>query len=187
MKPLFHATGTSIQGVQIIRRNPFKDARGHFSSMFCARELRALGWLDPVAQINLSQTTARGAVRGLHYQMGEAAEDKLISCLAGRVWDVALDLRRNSSTYLRWHGVELSAENHQALLIPKGVAHGFQVLQADSTLLYVHSHEYTPHLEAGLRADDPVLAIDWPLVFTDWSDRDRALASIDSSFQSPFA
>jgi dTDP-4-dehydrorhamnose 3,5-epimerase len=187
MKPLLHATNTPIQGVQIIQRSPFEDARGKFSRIFCARELGELGWSDIVAQINLSQTRSKGAVRGLHYQTGEAAEAKLISCIAGRVWDVALDLRRSSATYLRWHAVELSAENHQALLIPKGVAHGFQVLQADSTLLYVHSHEYTPHLEAGILADDPALAIAWPLGFADWSDRDRALASIDSSFQSPFA
>jgi dTDP-4-dehydrorhamnose 3,5-epimerase len=187
MKPLLHTTSTPIQGVQIIQRSPFEDARGKFSRMFCTKELLELGWSDPVAQINLSHTVAKGAVRGMHYQIGEAAEVKLVSCIAGRVWDVALDLRRSSSTYLRWHAVELSADNHQALLIPKGVAHGFQVLQTDSTLLYVHSHEYTPHLEAGIRADDPALAITWPLELTDWSDRDKALTPIDSSFQSSFA
>lgn len=187
MKPLLHATDTPLKGVQIIQRKPFKDIRGQFSRMFCSRELRELGWSDPVAQVNLSHTVAKGAVRGMHYQMGEAAEVKLVSCIAGHVWDVALDLRRSSNTYLRWHAVELSADNHQALLIPKGVAHGFQVLQADSTLLYVHSHEYTPHQEAGIRADDTALAITWPLEFVDWSDRDRALAPIDSLFQSPFS
>lgn len=187
MKPLLLATNTPIQGVQIIQRSPFKDARGQFSRMFCARELGSTGWSGPVAQINISQTRAKGAVRGLHYQMGEAAENKLISCISGCVWDVALDLRRSSATYLQWHALELSAENHLAILIPPGVAHGFQVLQDNSSLLYLHSHEYTPQLEAGLRADDPALAIDWPLAFADWSDRDRTLTRVDASFQSPFA
>jgi dTDP-4-dehydrorhamnose 3,5-epimerase len=187
MKPLLLAIDTPIPGVQIIQRSPFKDARGQFSRMFCARELRGIGWSDPVAQINISHTHAKGAVRGMHYQTGAAAENKLISCIGGCVWDVALDLRRSSVTYLHWHAVELSAQNHLALLIPKGVAHGFQVLQDDSTLLYVHSHEYTPNLEAGICADDPSLAIPWPLAFADWSDRDRALTRVDTSFQSPFA
>lgn len=187
MKPLLLATGTPIQGVQIIQRSPFQDARGQFSRMFCARELRSIGWSDPVAQINVSHTHAKGAVRGLHCQTGAAAEEKLISCINGCVWDVALDLRRSSTTYLRWYAVELSAENHRALFIPKGVAHGFQVLQENSTLLYVHSYAYTPQLEAGICADDPALAIEWPLAFADWSDRDRGLARVDASFQSPFA
>lgn len=99
---------------------------------------------------------------------------------------MAVDLRRNSATYLKWFAVELSAANRMAMLIPKGVAHGFQVLQDHSMLLYVHSQAYTPSLEDGVRADDPALSIDWPLPLTDWSPRDQSFAWISPEFETPF-
>jgi dTDP-4-dehydrorhamnose 3,5-epimerase len=180
---LFESTQTPIQGVRVIQRRPRHDHRGHFMRMFCARELRAAGWVDTVAQVNLSHTHALGAVRGLHYQTSHSAEYKLVSCIAGAVWDVAVDLRLDSPSFMQWHAIRLDAENAQSLLIPKGVAHGFQVLVPHSTLLYMHSCEYAPTMEAGLRADDPTLNIAWPLPFSDWSERDQKLPVIDASFK----
>lgn len=187
MKRSLHLNSTPIEGVHLVKRDPFEDARGQFSRMFCENELADASWPSSVAQINISHTNNKGAIRGMHYQRAPAAESKLISCIAGQVWDVAVDLRRNSSTYLKWFGAELSAQNHLAMLIPQGVAHGFQVLQAHSKLLYVHSHAYTPSLEGGLRADDPVIGIDWPLALTEWSERDQSFAFLTTSFESPFA
>lgn len=187
MKRLLNLNSTPIEGVHLVRREPFEDARGQFSRMFCQQELREAAWPGRVEQINVSHTINKGAVRGMHYQKELAAESKLISCIAGQVWDVAVDLRHNSSTYLKWFGAELSAQNHLAMLIPEGVAHGFQVLQANSTLLYIHSAAYMPLLEGGLRADDPVLAIDWPLDLTEWSERDQSFALLTPLFESPFA
>ncbi len=187
MKRSLHLNSTPIEGVHLVKRAPFEDARGQFSRMFCGQDLPQASWPGAVAQINMSHTNQKGAVRGMHFQREPAAESKLISCIAGHVWDVAVDLRRQSATYLKWFGAELSAQNHLAMLIPKGVAHGFQVLQSHSTLLYVHSHAYAPSLEGGLRADDPTLAIDWPLPLTDWSARDQSFAFLTTSFESPFA
>jgi dTDP-4-dehydrorhamnose 3,5-epimerase len=186
MKRSLLLSTTPIAGVHLVKREPFQDTRGQFSRMFCQQELEQAAWPGDVAQINLSQTYGLGAVRGVHFQKEPAAESKLISCIAGRVWDVAVDLRRSSPTYLKWFAAELSAENCQAMLIPKGVAHGFQVLQVNSMLLYVHSHPYTPSLEDGLRANDPAIAIDWPLPITDWSQRDQTFALISPEFEPPF-
>jgi dTDP-4-dehydrorhamnose 3,5-epimerase len=180
MSNLFELCETTLAGVKILKRTVRTDTRGSFSRMFCADELLQAGWLDAVAQINLSHTREPGTVRGLHYQRSNSAEDKLISCIAGAVWDVAVDLRPDSPTYLHWHAERLDSVNAQAMLIPKGVAHGFQVLEANSSLLYVHSRPYSPMLEAGLRADDPRLAITWPLDFHEWSERDRNFPLLDA-------
>jgi dTDP-4-dehydrorhamnose 3,5-epimerase len=108
---------------------------------------------------------------------------KFVRCLRGRVWDVALDLREGSRTFLRWHAEELSPENTRMLVIPEGCAHGFQVLAADSELLYLHTAFYDPASEGGIRPDDPALAIPWPLAITDTSARDRGHALLESSFK----
>jgi dTDP-4-dehydrorhamnose 3,5-epimerase len=180
MSNLFELRETTLAGVKIVKRIVRSDTRGSFSRMFCAAELQQAGWLDAVAQINFSRTSQPGTVRGLHYQRGNSAEDKLISCITGAVWDVAVDLRPNSPTYLHWHAERLDSINALAMLIPKGVAHGFQVLEANSSLLYVHSSPYSPMQEAGLRADDPRLAIAWPLGFQEWSERDRNFPLLDA-------
>lgn len=165
---------TPLQGVVCVQRQPVADARGFLARMFCAQELAAAGWQWPVAQINHTCTALRGTVRGLHYQRPPAAEAKLVSCLRGAVWDVAVDLRANSPTYLRWHAQELSAANGCALLIPPGCAHGFQALQDDTEMLYLHSAPYTPALEGGLHPQDATLAIGWPLPVQGLSGRDAA-------------
>ncbi|NJS35663.1 MAG: dTDP-4-keto-6-deoxy-D-glucose epimerase [Brachymonas sp.] len=180
MSQLLKFRDTPLHGVKVMTRTVRQDERGGFARLFCAQELKEAGWSDQVAQINWSHTSKAGTVRGLHFQQSIAAEDKLVTCISGAVWDVAVDLRLQSPTYLQWHAETLSAENYQAMLLPKGVAHGFQSLESNSCLLYVHSYPYTPELESGLRADDPKLKIAWPLAFSEWSARDRQLPTLDS-------
>jgi dTDP-4-dehydrorhamnose 3,5-epimerase len=175
MKRLLSCETTDLNGVYLVKRTPFRDERGQFERIFCAQELLDAGWRKPAAQINLSHSVEKGTVRGLHYQFGDAAECKLVSCIAGHVWDVVVDLRTGSPTYLQWRAFDLSVSNAYALMIPEGVAHGFQALAPESTLLYVHSMPYTPTQEAGIRADDRQLNISWPIAFSNWSQRDRDL------------
>ena len=161
-----------LAGIVRVVRQPLVDERGYFVRMFCAEELAGAGWSDPIAQINHSYTALMGTVRGMHYQQPPHAEMKLVSCLRGEVWDVALDLRAGSPTFLQWHAERLCADNGNALLIPPGFAHGFQALTAHAELLYCHSAAHVPGAEAGLHPLDPRLAIDWPLPVGALSPRD---------------
>lgn len=155
----------------MVQRQSLADGRGFLSRMFCAEELAAAGWVKPIAQINLTHTVKRGTVRGLHFQKPPYAEMKLVSCIRGELWDVAVDLRADSSTFLHWHAEKLN-EHSGALLIPEGFAHGFQTLTDDVELLYCHSVAYKAQAECGLRAQDPSLNISWPLAITEQSERD---------------
>ena len=179
----FHIEETSLQGLKVIQRHPRKDSRGQFTRVFCSEELSAAGWTTPVMQINHSITSAVGSVRGLHYQKPPKAEMKMVLCLRGRVWDVAVDLRASSRTFLSWHAEELSAENSRALLIPEGFAHGFQVLEWESELLYLHSEQYSPQHEDGLSPLDPRLSIPWPLPIAEMSDRDRGFPVLTDKYK----
>lgn len=170
----FIVTATPLPGVMQIQRQPLADARGTLTRLFCRQELAVAGWHGSVAQINHTHTMQRGTVRGLHYQRPPAAEAKLVSCLRGVVWDVVVDLRAQSPTFLQWHAQELSADNHTALLIPPGCAHGFQTLQDDTELLYLHSAPYSPDCEAAVHVSEPRLAIAWPLPMANLSARDAA-------------
>lgn len=173
---------TAIEGVFVAETQAMADHRGAFSRWFCEHDLaQALG-AGTITQINQSRTLAVGAIRGLHFQHAPHAEMKLVRCIRGRVWDVAVDLRAGSPTLLAWHAQELSAENGHMLIIPEGCAHGFQVLQADSELLYLHTAPYTPQAEGGARWDDPRLAIPWPLPATDLSARDQQLPLLSPKF-----
>ncbi len=178
----FEITDLPLVGLKRVERRPLGDARGFLARLFCAAELAAAGWTQPVAQINHTLTASRGTVRGLHFQRPPHAEMKLVSCLRGEVWDVAVDLRPDSPSYLRWHAERLSAENHRALLIPEGFAHGFQALTDGVELLYCHSMPHAPEAEGGLNALDPRLAITWPLAVAERSARDGGLPDIDESF-----
>ena len=169
----FHVEQTPLQGLKVIQRHPRRDLRGQFTRAYCSEELSAAGWTTPVKQINHSITHAVGSIRGLHYQKPPKAEKKMVLCLRGRVWDVAVDLRSSSATFLSWHAEELSADNSRALLIPEGFAHGFQVLEKESELLYLHSEQYSPEHEDGLSPLDPRLSIPWPLAIGEMSERDR--------------
>src|SRR5207302_7060238 len=133
---------TPIAGLKIIERSRQSDERGFFSRMFCAEELLEAGWSAPIAQINQSMTRRAGAVRGLHFQVPPNAEMKLVNCVKGAVFDVAVDLRRGSPTFLTWFGTELSAEHRRALLIPERLAHGLHALVRDCEPIYLHSSPY---------------------------------------------
>lgn len=168
----FTVTELPLAGLKRVERRKLGDSRGFLSRLFCADELAAAGWERPIAQINHTFTGRRGAVRGLHYQRPPHAEMKLVNCLRGEVWDVAVDLRAGSPTFLRWHAERLSAENACALLIPEGFAHGFQALSDDVELLYCHSAAYVADAEAGLHPADSALEIAWPLPVAELSARD---------------
>ena len=172
---------TTIAGVLELVGQPIADHRGAFLNAFRALEPSfAKAWGDrPIAQVNLSLTEVVGTVRGLHLQGTPHSEAKLVRCLRGRVWDVAVDLRSGSATFGRWHALELSPGSSNALLIPEGCAHGFQVLEASSELLYLHSGAWVLEAETGCRFDDPQLAITWPLPPTGLSERDLALPLLE--------
>lgn len=180
--PRFVASETSLAGLTVVERTRIEDERGFLSRLYCRNALEQIGFTDPIAQINQTLTRARGTVRGLHFQRPPHAEDKLVSCLRGEVFDVAVDLRAGSPTLLQWHAERLSAANGLGLLIPKGFAHGFQALTDDCELLYLHSAMYQPDAEAALNALDPALAIDWPLPVTEMSARDRGHPMLGAEF-----
>lgn len=161
-----------LPGLKRVERRRLGDARGFLSRLFCAQELAGAGWTEPVAQVNQTVTERCGTVRGMHFQHPPHAETKLVSCLRGAIWDVAVDLRAGSPTFLKWHAEELSAANGRALLIPKGFAHGFQTLVDDCELLYLHSEPYLATAEGGVNPRDPALAIAWPLGIAELSQRD---------------
>lgn len=174
---------TPIHDLSLVETTPHTDKRGAFARLFCERELADLIGPRRIVQINHSRTVTVGAVRGLHFQSPPHAEMKLVRCLKGRVWDVAVDLRPNSPTFLHWHAEELTPASARMMVIPEGFAHGFQVLEPESELLYLHTAFYAPDAEGGLRHDDPCLGIVWPLAVTDLSQRDASHAYIDSDFQ----
>ncbi|CAN7196034.1 dTDP-4-dehydrorhamnose 3,5-epimerase [Rhizobium sp. LjRoot30] len=165
---------TPIEGLALLERARLGDDRGFLTRLFCAEELAEAGWLGPVAQVNETGTQKAGTVRGMHFQLPPFAETKLVTCVAGAVLDVAIDLREGSPTFLKHFAVELSGENTRSLLIPQGFAHGFQTLTDDVRMIYLHSAPFRAEAEAGLHAEDPALAIDWPLPVSNLSMRDRA-------------
>lgn len=174
---------TTLAGLQVVDTEPVGDARGSFERLFCAQAWAPLRGSMQFVQVNLSTTCQRGTVRGMHFQRAPAAEAKLIRCVRGQVYDVAVDLREGSPTFLRWHAVELRADEPREVFIPEGFAHGFQTLSDDAQLLYFHTAAWTPACEGGIRPDDPRLAIDWPLPVTAISDRDRTHPLLDADFQ----
>lgn len=163
-----------LPGLKLVRRKPLEDARGSLVRLFCADAFSAIGFAPAIVQINRTLTRRKGTVRGLHFQGPPHAEIKLVSCLRGSIFDVAVDLREDSPTFLHWQGVVLSEANQTGLLIPAGFAHGFQALEPDCELLYLHSAPHHPEAEGGLHPRDPALAITWPLEITDLSERDRS-------------
>ena len=173
----------SLEGLRLLRRNPKNDERGQFTRLFCAEELELAGWKDPISQINFSFTKMLGTIRGMHYQMPPYAEMKIISCIKGAVWDVAMDLRAGSSTFMKWQGFELSEDNGVALLIPPGFAHGFQTLSNNVELIYCHSKPYSCEAERGINPADPVIGINWPIKTSMLSARDKGMAMIANTFK----
>jgi dTDP-4-dehydrorhamnose 3,5-epimerase len=174
---------TPLPGLTLVQTQPHADVRGRFVRVFGQAEFFPLRPHLGFVQVNLSLTRGRGSLRGLHFQRPPAAEAKLIRCLRGRVFDVAVDLRAGSPTCLRWHAMELDEASEQQIFIPEGFAHGFQALTEEVELLYQHTAPYRPDCEGGLRFDDPRLGIRWPLPPVNVSARDQALPVVDAGFE----
>ena len=164
---------TPIPDLIVVETSPIRDKRGTFSRLYCETALDSFIGDRSIVQINQSQTAKVGAVRGMHFQQPPYCEMKLVRCIKGKVWDVAIDLRAGSETFLHWHAVELSPSNSYMVVIPEGFAHGFQVLEPESELLYLHTADYNSNAENGINYSDPCLKIDWPLSITDLSLKDR--------------
>ena len=176
-------SATELGGSYIISPEPFSDERGWFARTYCKNEFNKIGHTDEWVQMNHSFTKQKGSIRGMHYQLPPHSEIKLVRCIAGAVYDVIIDLRKDSSTFLKHYGVELSAANKKMIYIPQGFAHGFQTITDDAELVYNHSQFYTPGAEAGLRYNDPKLNINWPLAVTSISAKDNIHTTIDSNFK----
>lgn len=170
----FDMLATPLEGLMVLQRKPIGDQRGFLERLFCVEELRTLLSNKSIMQINHTLTAKRGTVRGLHFQHPPHAETKFVSCLRGEVFDVAVDVRQGSSTFLHWHAEVLSADNHKTLVIPEGFAHGFQTLADDCEMLYLHTATYQPAAEGGLYAQDPMLNIRWPEAILELSSRDAS-------------
>jgi dTDP-4-dehydrorhamnose 3,5-epimerase len=173
-------TETALKDAFIIDLEEKPDHRGFFARTFCAEEFAAHGLKPTVAQCNLSFNHQKGTLRGMHYQILPAAETKLIRCTQGAIYDVIIDMRPESPTYLSHIGVELSAENRRALYVPEMFAHGYQALTNGAEVVYQVGEFYTPGYERGLRYDDPLLEISWPLSVTEMSDKDRNWPLLES-------
>jgi dTDP-4-dehydrorhamnose 3,5-epimerase len=163
----------------LIELEPNFDSRGLFARTWCADEFESAGLPAEILQTNLSQTLRRGAIRGLHYQRPPSREGKVVRCLKGGIFDVIVDIRPDSPTFLRHVGVELTPLNRSALYIPPGLAHGFQTLEPETEIWYQMTDRYQPGLSGGLRWDDPALGIEWPLKPTSMNERDATYPDLD--------
>jgi dTDP-4-dehydrorhamnose 3,5-epimerase len=171
---------TKIEGVKVIQSEPFRDERGFFNRIFCREELAVIRPDIVIAQMNHSATSLKGTVRGMHFQHPPHAEMKIVRCVKGCIFDVAVDLRKDSPTFLQWHGEILSADNMKALVVPEGCAHGFQSLEDRVEMIYLHTKAYCKEAESTLRYDDPEVAIQWPLQISSVSEKDASASFISN-------
>jgi len=174
-------TATQLDGSWLIDLEPREDERGFFARIWCRQELAARGLDTEIAQESLSFNRHRGTVRGLHFQRPPHEETKIVRCTRGGIFDVIVDLRPRSPTYLRWQGFELTAENHKALYVPKGFAHGFQTLVDDAEIVYQISEFYAPNSAGGHRYDDAAFGVAWPLPVTMISERDLSWPAFNAA------
>jgi dTDP-4-dehydrorhamnose 3,5-epimerase len=172
-------TKALLEDAFVVIGEPFMDHRGKFERFFCKNEYSQVGLKKEIVQINHSYTVKKGAIRGMHFQYPPKSETKIVRCLKGEVFDVIVDIRKKSKTFLKWHGEIISEKNYKAIFIPDGFAHGFQTLADECELLYFHTEFYNKSYESGLRFDDPVIDIKWPLDPEDLSERDKSHKLID--------
>ncbi|EKD91627.1 MAG: hypothetical protein ACD_29C00465G0011 [uncultured bacterium] len=178
----FDVLNTKISSLKIIQRKILSDDRGYLERLFCFEELRTVIAEKNIVQVNHTLTKTRGIIRGMHFQIPPHAEIKLVSCLKGEVFDVAIDLRKNSPTFLSHHAEILNENNYKTFLIPEGFAHGFQTLADDCEMLYFHTSAYCKEAERALNALDPRLNISWPLPLTFRSERDESHPLLTQDF-----
>lgn len=162
-----------VNGSYVISLDKISDSRGFFARLFCKDEFKKKNIFFTIPQINTSESKKKGTIRGFHFQSGSSSEAKLVRCIKGSIYDVVIDLRKNSKTYLKWFGVKLSSKNKKMLYIPKGCAHAFQSLEDNIELIYLVDHKYDPKKEKGIRYNDPVFKIQWPQKVTNISKKDR--------------
>lgn len=170
---------TSLAGAYLIEPDPIMDERGFFARTYCQNEFAAIGLKANSVQCNISYNKMCGTLRGMHFQRQPNAEAKLVRCTAGAIYDVIIDLRQGSPSYMQWLGYELSAENRKALYIPEGFAHGFQTLADDTEVLYQMFNFFVPESASGVRWNDPAFHIEWPLNVSVMSDKDRTYPDFD--------
>jgi dTDP-4-dehydrorhamnose 3,5-epimerase len=163
---------TKLEGSHLIELEPIRDERGMFARRFCVNEFSAHGLETRFVQSNISENYNKGTLRGMHFQEHPHAEVKIVRCVLGAVYDVIVDIRKNSQTYLSWFGSELSQENGSMMYVPQGFAHGYQTLTPSSTVHYMVSEFYKQNSENGLRYDDPAISINWPLAVSSISQKD---------------
>lgn len=173
---------SAIPGLRLIEFEDHGDQRGSFSRLYCRDEFKKNGVRDEFVQANRSYTEKAGTIRGLHFQKPPHAEIKVVRCVMGRVHDVVVDLRKASRTFLKWFSIELSAESRRGLYIPAGFAHGFETMVDACEMIYFHSKPYTPSHESGIRYNDPLVRIEWPLPVAAISKKDRELPSLRPGF-----
>ena len=179
----FRFINTPLEGLIKIERNSISDHRGYFSRSYCKEELKEIGCNESIAQANSTLTRKKGSIRGMHFQHPPNSETKIVTCSRGKVIDIVIDIRKESATFLQWHAEELSEKSHLSLYIPKGFAHGFQTLTDDCQLMYFHTSFYEPKSEAVINAFDPLFKIEWPLMTTEVSERDKNATFLDPKFK----
>jgi dTDP-4-dehydrorhamnose 3,5-epimerase len=173
---------TNLSGLYIIEPTPFKDLRGVFARTYCKSEFQSIGFEKEFIQFNHSFNKLSGTLRGLHFQRPPYAETKYVRCVEGSIFDVAVDIRKGSSTYLQYFGIELSAQNMLGLLIPEGFAHGFQTLEDNTSVIYHATNYYNPNFEGGLFYNDNLINIAWKLPVVNLSEKDKSQPIIDNNF-----
>ena len=174
---------TPLSGCFIVRADPFIDHRGIFARFFCEKELDVILEGKHIVNINFSRTKQAGSIRGMHYQTFPYAEMKFVRCMKGKIFDVAVDIRADSPTFLRWYGIELSAENMDMLFVPEGFAHGFQTLSDEAEVVYFVTEHYSKGNEGALHYCDPLIDINWPCAISDVSEKDAQHTFIDKTFR----
>ena len=172
-----------LKGAYILQLDSFIDPRGRFTRLFCKSEFSNMGHNKEILQINHSLTKKKGSIRGMHFQYPPYSEIKIIKCVKGSVFDVIVDIRTNSPTFLKWHGEILSSKNNKMIYIPEGFAHGFQTLEDDCELLYFHTAIYDPPSEKRIKYNDPLINVKWPLNITHISEKDKIANFLDKNFR----
>ena len=174
---------TILKGSYTIELNPLFDERGGFVRTFCKKEFTQIGFSKEFVQMNQSYNTKKGTLRGMHYQIPPFGEVKLIRCIRGSVYDVIIDLRKDSPSFLKYFGIVLSEKNNTMIYVPEGFAHGFQTLEDNSELVYNHTEYFTKNADAGLNYNDQAFNINWPIPVSVISEKDKNLKLIEQSFK----
>lgn len=174
---------TKIKGLYVAKLQPNNDSRGFFTRTYCEKEIKNIGIIKSIKQVNHSMTSKIGSIRGMHYQNPPYAENKIIRCIKGEIFDVVVDLRKNSDTFLHWHGEYLKPNDFKILIVPEGFAHGFQVIKKNSEIIYLNTENHDQKAESGILFNDKRLNIEWPLKVTDISKRDLKFKKINKNFK----